>query len=48
MLEVVGQFGLQYRDQAQGFLGSLAATPSLLSRAIESQGHDVEIVSMRD
>ena len=38
MLEVVGQFGLQYRDQAQGVLGSLAATPSLLSRVIESQG----------
>ena len=26
MLEVVGQFGQQYRDQAQGVLGSLAAT----------------------
>ena len=36
MLEVVGQFGLQYRDQAQGVLGSLAATPSLLSKVIES------------
>ena len=25
MLKVIGQFGLQYRDQAQGVLGSLAA-----------------------
>ena len=48
MLEVVGQFGLQYRDQAQGVLGSLAATPSLLSIVIESQGQDAEIVSIRD
>ena len=38
MLETVGQFGLQYHDQAQGTLGSLVATPSLLSRLIESQG----------
>ena len=29
-------FGLHYRDQAQGVLGSLVATPSLLSRVIES------------
>ena len=36
MLEVVGQFELQYKDQAQGVLGSLAATPSLLSKVIES------------
>ena len=36
MLEIVGQFGLQYIDQAQGVLGSLVATPSLLSRVIES------------
>ena len=35
MLKTVGQFGLQYRDQAQGTLGSLVATPSLLSRVIE-------------
>ena len=48
MLKVVGQFGLQYRDKAQGVLGSLAATPSLLSRVIEYQGQDVEIVSIRD
>ena len=39
MLETVGQFGLQYRDQAQGILRSLA-TPSLLSIVIESQGQD--------
>ena len=36
MLEVIGHFGLQYRDQAQGVWGSLVATPSLLSRVIES------------
>ena len=36
MLEVVGQFGLQYGDQAQGVLGSLVVTPSLLNRVIES------------
>ena len=29
-------------------LGSLVATPSLLSRVIESQGQDAEIVSNRD
>ena len=38
MLETVGQFGLQYSKQAQGTLGSLVATPSLLGRVIESQG----------
>ena len=38
MLEIVGQFGLQYSDQAQGVLGILVAMPSLLSRVIESQG----------
>ena len=38
MLEVVGQFRLQYKEQAQGVLGILAAMPSLLSRVIESQG----------
>ena len=36
MLGTVGQFGLQYSEQAQGKLGSLVATPSLLSRVIES------------
>ena len=40
MLETVGQFGLQYHEQAQGTLGILVATPSLLSRVIESQGQD--------
>ena len=48
MLETVGQFGLQYNEQAQGTLGSLAVTPSLLSRVIGSQGQDAEIVSIRD
>ena len=38
MLKVVGQFELHYRGQAQDVLGSLEATPSLLSRVIESQG----------
>ena len=36
MLETMGQFRLQYNEQAQGTLGSLVATPSLLSRVIES------------
>ena len=36
MLETMGQFRLQYSDQAQGALESLVATPSLLSRVIES------------
>ena len=44
----MGQFGLQYSEQAQGKLGILVATPSLLSRVIESQEQDVEIVSIRD
>ena len=48
MLETVGQFRLQYDEQAQGTLGSLMATPSLLSRVIESQGQDAELVSIRD
>ena len=48
MLETVGQFGLQYNEQAQGTLRSLVATPFLLSRVIESQGQEVEIVSIRD
>ena len=29
-------------------MGSLVATPSLLSRVIESQGQDAEIVSIKD
>ena len=36
MLETMGQFGLQYSEQTQRTLGSLVATPSLLSRVIES------------
>ena len=48
MLEILGQFRLQYNEQAQGMLGCLVATPSLLSRVIESQGQDAEIVSIRD
>ena len=48
MLETVGQFRLQYSDQAQGVLGSLVATTSLLRRVIESQGQDAEISSIRD
>ena len=47
MLETVGQFGLQYNEQTQGTLGILVATPSLLSRVIESQWQDAEIVSIR-
>ena len=48
MLETVGQFGLQYSEQTQGALGSLVATPSLLSKVIESQGQNTEIVSIKD
>ena len=48
MLEVVGQFRLHYKDQAQGTLGSLVATLSVLSRVIESQGRDIDIFSIRD
>ena len=48
MLETVGKFGLQYSERTQGVLGSLVATPSLLSRVIESQGQDAEIMSIRD
>ena len=36
MLEIVGQVGLQYSEQAQGTLGSLVDKPFLLSRVIES------------
>ena len=38
ILKTVGQFELQYSEQAQGTLGSLVATPSLLSRVIEFEG----------
>ena len=48
MLETVGQFGLQYSEQTQGTFRSLVATPSLLSKVIESQWQDAEIVSIRD
>ena len=48
MLEAVGNFRLQYSYQAQGVLGSLVATPSLLNKVIEYQGQDTEISSIRD
>ena len=48
MLETVRQFGLQYSEHTQSVLESLVATPSLLSRVIESQGQDAEIVSIMD
>ena len=48
MLETMGQFRLQYSEQAQGTLGNLVAMPSLLGRVIESQGQDTELVSIRD
>ena len=47
MLETIGQFRLQYDEQAQGTLGSMMATPSLLSRVIESQVQDAELVSIK-
>ena len=48
MLETMGQFRLQYSEQTQGTFGSLVATPSLLSRVIESQWQDAKIVSIKD
>ena len=48
MLEVVKQFELHNMGQIEGSLGSLVATPSLLSRVIESHGQDAEILSTRD
>ena len=48
MLETMGQFGVQYNEQAQITLGSLVATLSMLNRVIESQEQDAEIVSIRD
>ena len=48
MLKTVGQFGLHYSEQAKGTLGIFVATPSLLSRVIESQMQDAEIVSIKD
>ena len=48
MLVTVGQSGLQYSEKTQGTLGILVATLSLLSRVIESQWQDAEIVSIRD
>ena len=48
MLEIVGRFELQYSDQAQGVFGSFVVTPSLLSRVIESQGQDTEIMAIKD
>ena len=48
MLKTVGQFRLQYDEQAQGTLGSMMAMPSLLSRVIDSQVQEAELVSIRD
>ena len=48
MLETVGQLRLHYDEQAQGTLGSMMTTPSLLIRVIESQVQDAELVSVRD
>ena len=47
MLETVGQFRLPYDEQAQGTWVIMMATPSLLSRVIESQVQDAELVSIR-
>ena len=47
MLEIVGHFLLKYNDQAQDVVGSLVATPSLLSKVIESQEQDTEIVYIK-
>ena len=48
MLEIVGHFGLQYSDQAKSVLGSLVATPSILSRVVESQRQVAEVVAIMD
>ena len=48
MLEIVGQFIIQYSGQAHGTLQSLVVAPSLLSIVIESQGQDIEISSIND
>ena len=48
MLDTLGQFSLQYSELTEGVLGSLVATPSLLSIVIESQEQDVEIMSIKD
>ena len=37
MLEIVGQFRLQYDEQAQGTLGIMMAMPSLLNKVIKSK-----------
>ena len=44
----MGQFILQYNEQAQGTLGSLMSMPSLLRKVIKSQRQDAELVSIRD
>ena len=36
MHKIVGQYELQYSDQSQGTLGRLVATPSLVSKVMES------------
>ena len=48
MLETMGQLGLQYNEKDLGVMRSLVAMPSLLSRVIESQRQDTEVVSIRD
>ena len=48
MLETVGQFELHYQDQAQGTIGSLIATLSLLSKVIEALSWDFKVLSIRD
>ena len=44
----MGQFGLYNKGQAQGTLGSLVVTPSILSKVIEFQGQDTKIFPIRD
>ena len=44
----MGQFILQYNEQAQGTLGSLMSMPSLLRKVIKSQRQDAELVSIKD
>ena len=46
MLKIMGQFGMHYKGKKHS--RDLMATPSLLSRVIEFQGHDMKILSIRD
>ena len=48
MLEVVGQFGLQYSDQAQGILGSLVAISSIKPEKIQISEKGKTVISVEN